>query len=170
MKLVQIDGPKNDPTEIAESIEKLLATNRACSMATIATDGAPYINTAFYTYNKSWHLYIMTNPATQHSRNLAVNNQCSMTIFDSGQVPAGKVGLMGLQLFGTMKQVDATRAGKVFSLYAKRFAWVISWAGAYRNMTKITKSRFYEFVPERVKVFDEPTFGNDVFLTVKIER
>jgi uncharacterized protein YhbP (UPF0306 family) len=168
MKITQIDGAKTDPTEITKSIEQLLATNHACSIATVTPDGAPYINTAFYVYDKTWHLYIMTNPATVHAQNVAQDERCSMTIYDSHQVPAGKIGLMGLQMFGHMKQVKGVKAGKVFGLYAKHFSWTMTWAGTYRNMERITKSRFFEFIPDRVKVFDEPRFGEDVYLTVKI--
>jgi uncharacterized protein YhbP (UPF0306 family) len=167
MKVIQTKGQESPPPTIVASIESILKNNKLCSIATATTDGKPHINTAFFVYDSQWNMYIMSNPATQHSINLSKDQCCSVAIADSHQLPNSS-GLVGVQLFGSAEQLSGAAAARAFALYAKRFAWVMPWAKTYRNMEKITRSRFYKFAPTSARILDEPTFGEDNYVDANI--
>jgi hypothetical protein len=90
----------------------------------------------------------------------------AITIFSSLQQWHGPD--RGLQLFGTCGVASAARARNAESLYGKRFAEYATWKKNLRSGDAARSYRFYHFVVRSLKLLDEKTFGDGVFLSVAI--
>src|SRR5262245_47824542 len=85
--------------QVQVAIERVLESTRLLSMATVCSDGLPWIHQAYFAYDSSMTLYVLTQPTTRHSRNLEnTNGSVAIAISDSQQTGDG--GKRGLQLTG----------------------------------------------------------------------
>ncbi|MDR1151345.1 MAG: pyridoxamine 5'-phosphate oxidase family protein, partial [Bifidobacteriaceae bacterium] len=80
---------------LLESVERILATNRLCTLATVNGDQTPHASTAFFAPIDTLGVAIWTSPRTRHSVNAEANPAAALTVFDSNQ-PFGQP-LLGLQ-------------------------------------------------------------------------
>ena len=81
-------------------------------------------------------------------------------MFDSSQRWGGKD--RGIQLFGRAVETRGRAARDAELLYARRFRdYEVGEYPAYR---------FYRFRPQRLKLFDERSFGGGVFVTARVTR
>ncbi|HEY3248834.1 MAG TPA: hypothetical protein VGK88_11140 [bacterium] len=141
------------------SVSRILRTNVLCSMAT--TRGAQaHINTAYFCYSPDLELFFLSDPHATHCRNVAVNPSMAMAVFSSAQV-WGKPDA-GLQFFGRCAQAMGDIARTAQRLYSARFRDYSS--------SDLHRYRFYRFVPQRVKIFDERALGGGVFVVARIRR
>ena len=153
-------------TAVRRSVLRILRENVLCSMATITADNRAHINTAYFCYSDDLELYFLLHPNSRHCRNLTTNPSMAITIFSSLQQWHGPD--RGLQLFGTCGVASAARARNAESLYGKRFAEYATWKKNLRSGDAARSYRFYHFVVRSLKLLDEKTFGDGVFLSVAI--
>ena len=118
---LNISSPKQDISsiQIIESLVRVLDANTLCSIATVNHDRSPHVNTCFFSYTKDFRLYVFTSPQTIHARNLGSNPACAVNVFSSTQQIG--VDLLGVQLFGTAKQLNKTAGFAAFYNYSGRF-------------------------------------------------
>lgn len=151
------------------SINKILSKTTLLSLATINEDGlTPHICTTYFAYNDKLHLYIITDPATKHSQNLNKNSNVAITVFNSHQ-GFWEDNMEGLQLFGTCKKLSLTSSLGAFSCFSKRFPVFNTLIKKPDDILKKAFSiRFHEIKIDRLKLFDEETFGEEVFIDLNI--
>ncbi len=156
------------PDEMIEkSIKGILEHNILLSMASINENEA-WINAGYYAFDEHLNIYYLTPPSSQHAKNLEMNPSVAVSVFDSHQTDPTKPK-QGLQIFGTWSLVDATSLPRVTLLYAKRFPWLGSFIKHPLDWTKkILESRLYQITPKRIKIFDEPTFGEETWVEITI--
>jgi len=159
--MIRADG--YDQKMMQESVASILEATKLCSMAT-SNGTVPYINTAYFAYTNDLKIYFLSQPTLQHSLNLANNPAISLTVFDSSQPFASH--LQGLQIFGecilTARQIERF----AFDLYTKRFPKLLGKVPSFEDYERgVIKSRFYEINTHSIKIFDEPRFGKDVWIT-----
>ena len=164
--------PSSDYTEsqVTSSIMEILRKTKLFSMATVMeTEQGPHshISTAFYSYTSDFDFYILTGPQTQHGRNLAINDSIALAVFDSHQIWDGPK--QGLQLFGTAKLANDAQLREGLELYLQQYPGLRRWVQTPEEIVKID-SRLYRIEISHIKVFDEPTFGTEVWIDVNIER
>ena len=167
--MVNIHHSLTDSTSddvLLSSIYKILNENTLLSMATINTDGSPHINTAYYVHDKELNLYVFTDPATMHGKNLENNPSVALTVFNSSQ-PFGS-DLCGLQIFGKCEQCNTAHSAIAFLAYSKKFPKLLKWAANINAVLSHLNSRFYRIQVESLKVFDEPVLGKEVFVPIDI--
>ncbi len=157
------------PDEIINrSISEILSANTLLSMANIRKtdeDFESWIFTAFYAFNSSLDLYILTPPDTQHVQNLSYSKSVAVAIFDSHQKPTKLK--RGLQMFGECGRADGLRLVEGYRLYGARFVWLPDLIKQPQDFAKgIIQSKLYVIHPKEVKIFDEPTFGEENWVTV----
>lgn len=155
---------------LQRSIFRILQETTLCSIATVSGLNKAHINTAYFAYSKDLELYFLSDPGAVHCKNVSINPSMAMTIFNSLQT-WGKPD-RGLQLFGTCRDAKGVAAAKAERAYARRFPQYAR-RTAHTHSDKSEGSRlrsyhFYRFVPNTIKVFDEPEFGSGVFVVMSV--
>jgi uncharacterized protein YhbP (UPF0306 family) len=158
---------------IRASLFRILARTQLSSIATVAHEKQAYINTAFIAYSTNLEFYFLSDPESQHCRNLSSNPSLAMTIFDSSQRWENQG--VGVQVFGVGRRAVGRQADLARKVYGTRFAaferWIESQTSQGHRRAALLKSyTFFRFLPDRVKILDEAQFGGAVFVVAKIER
>lgn len=153
-------------TSICTSLEKILSTNILCSIASTDSKGTPHINTCFYSFSDDFKLYIFTDPATKHSKNINARSDCAVNIFSSAQVIGDD--LCGTQLFGIAKELNLVSGLSAFHNYCSRFPIILTWADSWDIVLKSFKSRFFEIQIKSGKILDEVAFGKEQYVSFEI--
>src|SRR3989338_6476815 len=157
---------------LGKSIFSIMETTKLWSMATADPKGESHINTAFFCYNNILELYFLSDISTKHCQNLEKNPEAAVAIYSTDQEP-GSCKLRGLQLFGQCSLTKGKENAKASLCYAKRFfsfKKFLKTAGRkdIKEFTSIYK--LYVFRPKEIKVFDEPEFGEETFVSVQVIR
>jgi uncharacterized protein YhbP (UPF0306 family) len=142
-------------------------------MSTVAHEKQAHINTAFIAYSMNLEFYFLSDPESQHCRNLSSNPSLAMTIFDSSK--RWENPGVGVQLFGTGRRAVGRQADLARKVYGTRFPAFGRWAKSQtsqgrRQAARLSSYAFFRFLPDRVKILDEAEFGGAVFVVAKIER
>ncbi len=158
---------KYSDEQLNRSITDVLEHGRLLSMSTVRPDGSAHINTAFYSFDSSLRLFIITDPKTGHGTNLASNPSVAVAIFNSHQ--EFWTPLRGLQLFGTCRQTPLLQIPHALSSFVKRFPVFSELVKSPADLASKTLAiRFHTIDVKRLKLFDEPTFGEEVFIDLKV--
>ena len=158
----------NEEKKIIRSIQRILEKNTLLTLATIQ-DMRPYVNTAYYVMDEAWNMYIWTGKKSRHCKNMRKNAHVAVNVFDSKQ----KWGslLQGLQIFGKARVVNTTELVHAGIQYMKRFPRVVTIVESPKKFhAKVFGSVMYKIQIERIKVFDERTFGKEEWREVEIKR
>jgi uncharacterized protein YhbP (UPF0306 family) len=142
---------------MADASRRLLDASRLCAIATVSPDGSAYINTAYFAVSPELDLVWMSEPQAQHSRNIREGGTAAVAVYDSAQTWGGPD--RGIQLFGSAREL--ADPGEAEVVYARRFPEY--------DREKLGAYRFYVFLPERIKLFDERALGGGVFVTARVE-
>lgn len=156
-------GHKADDAE--RSIRAIIERNELCSMATVREHAEAHINTAFYAHDEDLRLYVLTPPDTQHGTNLAENPSVAVDIHDAGQEWTDEK--RGLQLFGTAHRLTGRDRAPAFERYRECFPALDQFASTVDDLDGLDSS-FYRIVPDRIRLFDEPAFGTEVWIDVDV--
>jgi uncharacterized protein YhbP (UPF0306 family) len=170
---LQLRSPGYASAQLLTSVERILSRTALCSMATTSEAGTVDINTAFFAVGSDLLLYFLSHPNAAHSRNLTHIPVMAMTVFDSHQ-EWGR-SHHGLQLFGNAERVASTMVEQARVFYAARFT------GYFDRVLRAEESggtaeagvaelQLYVFTPTRLKLLDEPVFGDGVFIPVEVMR
>ena len=147
---------------IAKSIKNILNKNKLLTLST-SYKNQPYSNTAYYTFDRKFNIYIWSETKTTHGKNILKNNRVAVNIFDSRQ----KWGslLRGLQATGTVTLIKNNRELiKAGMLYIKRFPRSLKFVKNPKGFhSKIFESRLYKIKLNKIKAFDEKNFGKGGF-------
>jgi len=163
------DNKEHSDAKLNKSISGILEKSILCSIATLGKNNTSYIHTAYFAFNEKLELYFLSDPHTQHCVNIENNPSVAVAVSDSRQV--WQKPKQGLQLFGTCQL--ARRTSKISSEYnyIKRFVGYRDWMKILTDQErKAFTSKFYIIKVDSVKIFDEPTFGEEVYITLKINR
>jgi uncharacterized protein YhbP (UPF0306 family) len=163
---VEANGPSNQ--RLGSSIFRILEGNVLCSISTVTPENGAHINTAYFSYSNELEIYFLSHPASLHCRNLSANSSVAITVFSSSQnwTEPGQ----GLQLFGNCTQVRGRQVTKAEVSYGKRFPAFGSWKVNLNEDDDSRDYRFYRIITARLKVHDEKTFGDGVFIFADAKR
>lgn len=173
IQMARLGAPQGvDQEKLNASIRSIVSSTRLCSMASISGKGdtpVPWINNAYFSYTDHI-LYFLSEPHTEHVKNLIANPVIAVSIADSQQT--GDDGKRGIQLSGTARLVDdGNELGAALKSFGSRFG---DFGAAFPDVNALKasgmQSRFLEVTVSEIKVFDETTFGPETWITVKIER
>lgn len=159
---------EKDKEKIVQSIISILENNTLLTLSTFdEKNNQPCCSTAYYVFDNKLNLYLWTSPNTLHSKNIKRNPKVAVNIFDSTQ----KWGtlLKGLQIFGKAKVVDKKELLIGGVLYMKRFPSVVKFVKKILDFHSLKlESKMYKIEMNRIKVFDEETFGKEEFREITI--
>lgn len=176
MTTVKLDVPNEvESARVERSISAILASTRLCSIATVLYDDheqppMAWINNAYFAWSKDFSLFYLSELTTVHAKNVAANGTAAVAVADSQQT--GEAGKRGLQLFGTCRLVvEKADVERALKSYGGRFG---DFGAAFPDVASLESSgmnsRFFEVVIDSIKVFDEATFGSEVWVTATVER
>src|SRR5919204_1068749 len=97
----------------------LLRESKLCAIATVNADGSAHINTAYFAYGERFEIVWCSAPQARHSRNIRERARAAIAVFDSTQTWGRED--RGIQLFGTARELRATKTADAERLYVKRF-------------------------------------------------
>jgi uncharacterized protein YhbP (UPF0306 family) len=166
---IQLVHPQYPSDKLTGIVINILKSVELCSMATVSSTGESYIHTAYFCFDAALNIYFISDPSTQHGQNIANNQTMAVAVFDTKQPWA--TPHRGLQIFGRCSMLGIVESARALSIHAVRFH-------AYRDYIKSLNPlelkaltfKFYVFRPDRVKIFDEPEFGEETFITAEIVR
>lgn len=160
--------PRSARRRFSRSIQRILRETSLCSIATLTPGGYPHINTAYFAVSEGFELYFLSHPGSRHCRNLSKFPSAAVTVFSSGQrwTAPGR----GLQLFGRCAQARGRHADAAEQAYGKRFPAHARWKAALEGDSPARAYRFYRFVVSALKILDERTFGDGVFVSARVGR
>lgn len=144
---------------LAELTRRLLDESTLFALATVAPDGSAHVNTAYFARSPTLELVWLSHPDAQHSRNIRANATAAVAVYDSRQ-SWGKPD-RGIQLSGTASEIEEADAADAYALYASRFP-------GYRR-EDLGTYRFYVFLPQWVKLFDERELGGGRFVIAVVD-
>jgi hypothetical protein len=161
-----LERDRPEPELLRATVFTILEGNVLCSIATVTPEGRPHINTAYFSYSDVLELYFLSHPASLHCRNLSSNSSMAMTVFSSAQqwTDPGQ----GIQLFGTAEQAPSIDEAE--RSYASRFHNYVGWKGTLSGDDLARQYRFYLFRVAEVKILDERTFGDALFVRALVQR
>ena len=169
MRIRLLPGSEERDAKLAlQCTREILGDNTLCSLATVdRTSDSPYIWTAYYCFTDDLQLYVLTPPQTRHGQQSAANAATAVAVYSSGQ-PWG-TPKRGLQLLGTSALAKAGQTAKALTLYLRRYPALAHVARHPSELGKID-ARFYVITVNQVRLFDEPAFGNEVFVDLEVVR
>ncbi|MCX6132998.1 MAG: pyridoxamine 5'-phosphate oxidase family protein [Ignavibacteriales bacterium] len=160
---------KYSDEELTESIRGILSQSELCSIATVKDKNTSYIHTAYFAFTDSLKLYFLSDPSTQHCVNIKKNPSVAVAIADNHQ--PWQEPKRGLQFLGTCKLAQGREKLSAQLSYVERFVSYKDW---YSLLTKKDllefKSKFFVVDVHWVRLFDEPRFGEEVYITVVPNR
>jgi uncharacterized protein len=170
---VLLSNPDHDSERLRAIARAILESTELCAMATLADDGRPHINTAYFAFDGAgdMRLYFLSHPDSLHCRNIARRPEMAVAVFDTRQ-PWGAPG-KGLQLFGTAGLATGEAASRAREAYAERFPMYLEFdksAAAAPAGPSFHVLRLYEFIPTRLKILDEDQLADGLSVPAEIRR
>lgn len=152
--------------DVERSLSRLLSKTALCSVATLTQRG-PWVATMYFARMTDYRLVVVTAPSSEHFAGLATDSRVALAIYDSAQEFNGPKA--GLQLSGIAQEpgddVDLVTSAK--ESYVARFPDAASWLSAVDAYDSI-ESRAFIIQIDTVKIFDEPTFGPETWISATV--
>ena len=137
---------KTNDAEFIQLVARLLKGQSTLALATTADDGAPRVAPLFYVSDDDLRLYWFSSPSSEHSMNVARNNEAAVTVYRSTEQWKE---IWGVQMRGTVAMVsDSERRGSIQKEYVGRFN-----LGTLFD-AQIAGSALYVFEPRWVRSID----------------
>jgi uncharacterized protein YhbP (UPF0306 family) len=166
---IKLANPKFPSDKLLTSVSNILNENELCSMATVTDTGESYIHTAYFCYSDALDLYFISDRSAKHSKNVEHSQSMAVAVFDTHQ-PWNQPH-RGVQLFGKTWMASVPESAKALAIHAARFHAYGDYIKALNPLELMhMPHKFYVFRPETVKVFDEPQFGEETFVTADVIR
>lgn len=164
----RFNHPDYEDKKLNESLFDILKNNTLLSLST-NSNRKSYINTAFYAFDDKLKIYIITDPESNHSKNLVKNQSIAVSIFDS-HFRFWKDKLQGVQLSGKGYKTPILQMHNATSCFVKRFPLFKEIVKSPKDfMKKAVKVRLYTLEIDRIKLFDEKRFGEEKFIDLRIK-
>lgn len=164
---LKFDDLKYKSKEIYDSIQEIIGSNILLSMATVNGSNS-WINNCYFCYDDRLNIYILTDPKSQHIKNLKNNNSVALTISDSRQDWNGDQ--KGIQAFGACEPVKALELLDVIKNYTQRFPVFSEYIKRPTDFAKgIISTRFYKIAINNIKLYDTERFGDDEFIEINLK-
>jgi uncharacterized protein YhbP (UPF0306 family) len=133
-----------------------LKSQRLMSLATFGKQLSAC--TVYYAMDRQFHLYVISEPESEHVRNIAMNDQVACTIADSRQhVNAKKIGV---QIKGTAHVVsNRERLKAILAMWNRTNPGIASVINLKNIKAKVIDSVVLKISPLEISFFNEALFG-----------
>lgn len=134
-----------------------LAEHHVMTLATQGKSG-PWAAAVFYV-NEGFTLFFVSSPRTRHGENLAADRRAAATVQED---QAEWTEIRGVQLEGTVRQLESDEADQARARFGAKFAVVDPTSKAPAAIAAaLAKGRWYELVPDHLHFVDNAVaFGH----------
>ena len=154
------------PERIALSLNEILTANRLMSIATVRGK-LPYVCALIFAYAPDLTLYFVSQPTTEHVKNLEAQDDIACAIAHSEQ--SWDRPRRGLQIYGHAFRPTGADLKKATDAYFAR------WPGMRRakfdpetGKDKDLHTHLFAIKPSFCKIFDEKIFGHETFVELNL--
>lgn len=166
---LKFNHPEYSDKKINESLFDILKSNTLLSLASVTPDSKAHINTLFYAFDDKLKLYVITDPKSDHSKNLKKNASVAIAIFNS-QLKFWKDDVKGVQLFGKCYRTPIIQLSKATTRFIKRFPVFKSLVKNPKDFAKKAVAvKIHTIEVDRIKILDEARFGEENYIEAKIK-
>lgn len=138
-------------------LHEYLKSQRLMSVASY-NNKKPWTCSLYYTIDNSFNLYFLSEPHSQHCKELASNPNVAVNIADSNQKVTDKK--IGAQIQGNAQQLTSVnQIKKVLNAWNNNnpgFDHIINWDNILNNKIK---SKVYKITPKLIKFLNEELYG-----------
>jgi len=121
----------------------------------------------YYVVDDKLNLYFISEPETQHIKNIHKNNKIACNISDSSQAVVDKK--VGMQIQGIItEESNQIKIKTILSMWNKNnpgFADIVNLKNMIR---KVIKSKVYKVQPILIKFFNEKLYGSEGFRIINL--
>jgi uncharacterized protein YhbP (UPF0306 family) len=148
-----------------KSLRDILSGTPLCTIATRDEDGDPSASTAFYALDQDeMILHVLTGPDTEHGRNILANGRAALTVYSTEQTWTD--AKRGVQMKASAGLTSQGNVEDALQRYLAAYPGLSKWVRRAEEIEANLDNRFFSFVVEKCKVFDEPSFGSEVWIEV----
>ena len=146
--------------DIKAQIFSYLQPRRLMSLSTIASKNGPDICTVFYAVDKDLNLYFVSEPESNHVKNIIKNQTVGCAITDSNQSVSDKK--IGVQLSGLAEKITGVEAASyAIDLWNAANPGISSIINLGSITRKVIDSEVFRIRPTKIKFFNEKLFGEE---------
>ena len=149
-------NPHSMTHDLRTRLDAFLRQHTTLTLATIGPDG-PYAAAMFYAHDLTFGLYFLSDPNTQHCRNLAAEPRCAATVQADGQ---DWQQITGLQIRGWARPISTPEDWDMaYEIFQAKYPFVgqalagTSDAGL-ALAGPLARSRFYRLTPQWLRLID----------------
>lgn len=149
---------------------KLLKYLKSQRLMTITTLGiSMWSCSVYYVVDDQLNLFFISEPDTQHIKNIINNNKIACNIANSSQIVMDKK--VGMQIQGIItEENNQTKIRTILSMWNQvnpGFADIIN----LKNIVhKVIKSKVYKVQPTLIKFFNEKLYGSEGFRMISLKK
>jgi uncharacterized protein YhbP (UPF0306 family) len=148
-----------------KSLHDILSATPLCTIATADVDGNPSASTAFYALDHDGMIFhVLTGPDTEHGRNILANGRAALTVYSTEQ--AWNDAKRGVQINTRAGLTSEGSVEDALQRYLAAYPGLSKWVRRSEEIETNLENRFFSFVVEQCKIFDEPSFGTEVWIEV----
>ena len=164
---LRLEHPHYSHDRLSRSVTGMLESTPLCSIASICGNDS-YISTAYFAFSERLELFFLSPPTARHSRNVHDNPSVAVSVFDTHQ--PWDEPKRGLQIFGLCSAVTGAAQEEALELYTARFSGLRKMVRAAVDLDcGIIESKFYTVTPTALKIFDEPAFGVETWISINLK-
>ena len=165
----KFNHPEYSDKDLNDSILEILESNILFATATIKEDQTSYIHTAYYCFNDSLDFFFLSDPDSQHCRNISINDTVAIAISNSDQ--PWHEDQKGVQILGRCQQAKGRRLIEATKLYLKRFTRLRDWIKHPDDFLKgALDTRPYVIEANWLKLYDTKRFGDENFIPLSLKH
>lgn len=165
----KFNHPEYPDTALNDSILEILESNILCAIATIKEDQTSYIHTAYYCFNDSLDFFFLSDPNSQHCRNITINDTVAIAIYNSDQPWAEDQ--KGAQILGRCQQAKGRKLIEATTLYLKRFTSLSDWIKHPDDFVKgALDTRPFVIKTHWLQLYDTKRFGDENFIPLPLRH
>lgn len=150
---------------IMTNTEALFSFLKARNLMSLATYGETVSNcTVYFAVDDEFFLYFISEPDSEHCKNIAVNNRVACAIADSHQLVRDKK--VGVQIKGVVHDINGIdKLDAIINLWNSTNPGMETIISVNNFRNKILSSRAYKVQPTEIKFFNEELYGEEGFET-----
>lgn len=146
-----------------KSLDDILSGTPLCTIATGDANGKPSASTAFYALDHDeMILHVLTGLDTEHGRNILANGRAALTVYSTDQAWAD--AKRGVQMKASAGLTSEGSVEDALQRYLAAYPGLSKWVRRAEEIEANLENRFFSFVVEQGKIFDEPSFGAEVWI------
>lgn len=150
-----------------EKAKKIISENIYMTIATSSLDGSPWISPVFFSYDKNYNLFWVSDKNSKHSRLIRNNPKVAIVIFNS-QIPEGEGD--GVYLEAEACELTDVEEIKKAIIIRNQRATVDEFR--VKQISEVTRDgvwRIYKAIPKNISKLTDGEFVNGQYVDKRIE-